>query len=200
MIPPGSVRPYSPVPFAIQIVGFKNSGKTTLIAALIPHLKRKGFTVGTIKHDAHDFFMDKPGTDTWKHQEAGADATAISSARRSAILRNHPESLTSLLAYMHDTDIVLIEGFKQETYPKLVLIRRPEDANGLRELQEIAAAVIWPEAKCLFPARAGDAAPCGVLEAGGFSADTPVFGIDDIGSISGCVQSLLARWREQRRT
>ncbi|WP_274649164.1 molybdopterin-guanine dinucleotide biosynthesis protein B [Paenibacillus humicola] len=141
MIPPTPRRPV-----VLQIAGYKNSGKTTLIAALVRLLKQSGLTVGTVKHDAHDFAIDTPGTDTWRHREAGADITAISSSRSSAIMRGAPESLDGLLAHMRGVDVVLVEGFKLEPYPKLVLIRRPEDAALANELKAVIAAAVWPEA------------------------------------------------------
>jgi molybdopterin-guanine dinucleotide biosynthesis protein B len=92
--------------------------------------------------------MDTPGTDTWKHQAAGADITAISSSSRSAILQSRPQTLHSLLEQMGNIDIVLVEGFKQEDYPKLILIREPADIKLLRELKSPkgSAAILWPEA------------------------------------------------------
>ncbi|WP_219838758.1 molybdopterin-guanine dinucleotide biosynthesis protein B [Paenibacillus sp. R14(2021)] len=132
-------------PFVLQIVGYKNSGKTTLLTKLTKHLKQNGYTVGTIKHDAHDFAMDTPGTDTWKHQEAGANITAISSAYRSALISQGAAELSELLAYMLHIDVVLVEGFKQEAYPKIILIRSPEDA-ALLALSNPLLAVRWPGA------------------------------------------------------
>ena len=122
-------QPSDPLPLVLQIVGYKNSGKTTLIAKLIHRLKQTNCIVGTIKHDAHEFDLDTPGTDTWRHQEAGADITAISSATRSAVISRGPEPLSVLLAHMRHADVVLVEGFKQADYPKLILLRKPEDAE-----------------------------------------------------------------------
>ncbi|MDF2834525.1 MAG: molybdopterin-guanine dinucleotide biosynthesis protein B-like protein, partial [Paenibacillus sp.] len=59
-------------PAVIQVVGYKNTGKTTIVCQLTSLLKEAGYKVGTIKHDAHEFRMDHPGTDTWKHQQSGA--------------------------------------------------------------------------------------------------------------------------------
>ncbi|CAH1223538.1 Molybdopterin-guanine dinucleotide biosynthesis adapter protein [Paenibacillus plantiphilus] len=130
-------------PFILQIVGYKNSGKTTLVTELIRRFKGDGCTVGTAKHDAHSFTIDTPGTDTWKHGEAGADITAISSSTNSAVLLSSSASLTELLAYMHNVDIVLVEGFKPEPYPKLVLLRSLADIPLLHELANPIAAIVW---------------------------------------------------------
>ncbi|MFC5652745.1 molybdopterin-guanine dinucleotide biosynthesis protein B [Paenibacillus solisilvae] len=133
-------------PVILQIVGYKNSGKTTLITELIRHLKQANITIGTVKHDAHQFQMDYPGTDTWKHQEAGADVTAISSSTRSAILRSSPQPLSALIEQMKEVTIVLVEGFKQEPYPKLVLLRTSEDFELLHTVSNPIAAILWPQA------------------------------------------------------
>ncbi|SDW48960.1 molybdopterin-guanine dinucleotide biosynthesis protein B [Paenibacillus sp. CF384] len=143
-----SDTPSRSVPFVLQVVGYKNSGKTTMITALTKLFKQAGCTVGTAKHDAHDFTMDTPGTDTWRHQESGADITAISSSSRSAVISARPEPLSALLTHMQHVDIVLVEGFKQEHYPKLILLRSPEDESLLSLTNPIMTAV-WPQAKAL---------------------------------------------------
>ena len=63
-------------PFIFAISGYKNSGKTTLITKLIPELKQRGYRVAVIKHDGHDFEADVPGTDSYRHQKAGAACPA----------------------------------------------------------------------------------------------------------------------------
>ncbi|QYR20710.1 molybdopterin-guanine dinucleotide biosynthesis protein B [Paenibacillus sp. sptzw28] len=182
--------------FVLQVVGYKNSGKTTLITSLIQRFKRAGYTVGTVKHDAHDFTMDTPGTDTWKHQAAGADITAISSSNRSAILRSRPESLHSLLEQMGNADIVLVEGFKQEAYPKLILIREPADIKLLRELTSPngSAAILWPEANTALNATSINPTIKGedsLLAADPFPStlDIPHFDISELDSIYAFIHS-----------
>ncbi|WP_020617794.1 molybdopterin-guanine dinucleotide biosynthesis protein B [Paenibacillus daejeonensis] len=121
-------------PHIFQIVGFKNAGKTTLLCKLIGRLKASGKLVGTIKHDGHDFVMDHPGTDTWQHQQAGADAVAITSAHQTAWIRKQATPLEDLIEGMSDMDVILVEGFKTADYPKLVLLRSPEDQVLLSQL------------------------------------------------------------------
>ncbi|WP_337102731.1 molybdopterin-guanine dinucleotide biosynthesis protein B [Paenibacillus sp. YIM B09110] len=129
----------------IQIVGYKNTGKTTMVCRLTELFKQAGYVVGTIKHDAHHFQMDTPGTDTWKHQQAGADITAITSPEGTAILKSHSEPLEQLIAQMPEAGVILIEGFKLASYPKLVLLRTLEDLP-LLELTSIIGIAAWPEA------------------------------------------------------
>ncbi|XEC95600.1 molybdopterin-guanine dinucleotide biosynthesis protein B [Paenibacillus tarimensis] len=128
----------------LQIVGFKNTGKTTLICKLIERMKSDGMKVGVIKHDAHDFQMDYPGTDTWKHQSAGADSVAITSPHRTAWLSAAPMPLEQLIRRMDAMDVVLVEGFKHEPYPKLIMIKEPADLELLEALHHPIAAVLWP--------------------------------------------------------
>ncbi|BBH24716.1 hypothetical protein Back11_60610 [Paenibacillus baekrokdamisoli] len=150
-----------PHPIVLQLVGYKNSGKTTLIIDLIRRLKQDGYSVGTAKHDAHHYQMDYPGTDSWKHQEAGADVTAITSANQSTILRSFSESLPALLKQMNEVHIVLVEGFKQESYPKLILIRSEEDFTLLEVVSNPIAVIVWPQAWAAWHTanKAGDSYP-----------------------------------------
>lgn len=142
-------------PVVCQIVGYKNSGKTALVCALIPFLQQEGKRVAVIKHDGHDYDMDHPGTDTWKHRQAGAMAVAITSAARTSVIEERGSSLQELIAGFSGYDYVLVEGFKQEAYPKIVLIRRQEDLELLQQTRNIAAIAAWGQ---MIP-KAGAAAP-----------------------------------------
>ena len=110
------------------IVGRSGSGKTTLLSDLIPVLTARGFSVSTIKHTHHDFDMDQPGKDSYRHREAGAREVLLSSAKRWALLHEldgAPEpDMEELLGRMSRVDIVLVEGFKSHAYPK-VEVHRP---------------------------------------------------------------------------
>lgn len=133
-------------PLIIQFVGYKHTGKTTWVCRLTELFKQAGYRVGTVKHDAHDFHMDQPGTDTWRHQTSGADITAISSSSRTAILKQGGESLEQLIAAIqYDVDLILIEGFKNACYPKIILARESAHLSLLEELNSPIALVIWPK-------------------------------------------------------
>lgn len=110
------------------IAGWKNSGKTGLAVRLVTELVARGYRVSTIKHAHHDFDIDKPGADSWRHREAGAHEVAIVSGTRYAImheLRGAPEpALDEILARLAPSDIVLIEGYKREPVPKIEARRR----------------------------------------------------------------------------
>jgi molybdopterin-guanine dinucleotide biosynthesis protein B len=109
------------------LAGWSGSGKTTLLAALIPELVGRGVTVSTIKHAHHEFDIDQPGKDSWRHRQAGAREVMVASSRRFALmheLRDAPEpSLDELVARMAPVDLLLVEGFKRDPHPKLEVHR-----------------------------------------------------------------------------
>src|SRR5664280_1982686 len=112
----------------IGLAGWSGSGKTTLITKLIPCLLARGISVSTLKHAHHGFDLDKPGKDSFMHRAAGATEVIISSAKRWAILHElraeEPEwDLGGLVAKMSPVDLVLVEGFKRDAYPKLEIHR-----------------------------------------------------------------------------
>jgi molybdopterin-guanine dinucleotide biosynthesis adapter protein len=115
----------------IGLAGWSGSGKTTLITKLIPCLLARGLRVSTLKHAHHGFDLDKPGKDSFVHRVAGATEVIISSAKRWAILhelRDEPEwDMADLVAKMSPVDLVLVEGFKRDDFPKLEIHRA---ANG----------------------------------------------------------------------
>jgi molybdopterin-guanine dinucleotide biosynthesis protein MobB len=118
----------------IGLAGWSGSGKTTLITKLIPSLLARGLRVSTLKHAHHGFDLDKPGKDSFVHRVAGATEVIISSAKRWAILhelREEPEwDLADLVAKMSPVDLVLVEGFKRDAFPKLE-IHRAENGKPL---------------------------------------------------------------------
>lgn len=113
------------MPPLVAIVGNSDTGKTTLIEKLIPELKQKGYTVGTVKHTHHGFKMDQQGKDTWRHQAAGADTVVAISPERIAFVKASPlDSLEAALPYLDDRDIVLAEGFKGGDCAKIEIFRK----------------------------------------------------------------------------
>src|SRR5579875_1145160 len=115
----------------IGLAGWSGSGKTTLVTKLIPRLIARGVRVSTLKHAHHGFDLDQPGKDSFMHRAAGATEVIVSSARRFAILhelREEPEwDLGALVAKMSPVDLVLVEGFKRDAFPKIEIHRA---ANG----------------------------------------------------------------------
>lgn len=108
-------------PFVFVIGGYKNSGKTTLITKLIPKLKERGCRVAVIKHDGHDFETDIPGTDSYRHQKAGAYGTAVFSSNRFLITKEYKGiDEKQLMKAFPEADIILVEGLKNSSYPKYI--------------------------------------------------------------------------------
>jgi molybdopterin-guanine dinucleotide biosynthesis protein B len=125
----------------LAFVGFSGSGKTTLVNQVVMQLKHKGYRVGVLKHDAHDFQMDVEGKDTYKYAEAGADLIAISSAAKLNILEKlqKPLELEEILQRIDGIDLILIEGYKQANVPKILIARTLEQIALYSQLDRIIA-------------------------------------------------------------
>ena len=152
----------------IGLAGWSGSGKTTLIKKLIPRLLARGIAVSTLKHAHHGFDLDQPGKDSFFHRTAGATEVIISSAKRWAILhelREQPEwDLAALIGKMSPVDLVLVEGFKRDAFPKLEIHRI---ANG--------KPLIHPEDPHIVAVASDSALP---------QAKVPVIDLDDIEAIA----------------
>jgi molybdopterin-guanine dinucleotide biosynthesis protein B len=115
----------------IAITGYSGSGKTTLIEKVIPCLVLEGYRVSLIKHAHHEFDIDQPGKDSWRHRHAGATEVMVSSSHRWAImheLRGVPEpSLEDQLKRLSPCDVVIVEGWKFHAIPKIEVHRKLSD-------------------------------------------------------------------------
>lgn len=113
----------------IGFAGWSGSGKTTLVEQLVGLLEARGVAVSLIKHAHHEFEIDYPGKDSYRHRHAGCREVLVTSAKRWAVmheLRGRDElSLTEALGQLSPCDLVLVEGFKREPIPKIE-IYRPE--------------------------------------------------------------------------
>ena len=109
------------------LAGWSGSGKTTLLTRLLPALIGRGLRVSTVKHAHHEFDVDQPGKDSWRHRKEGATEVMVASSQRWALMHEHrgaPEpKLDTLLRQMTPVDLVLVEGFKGEDFPKLEVYR-----------------------------------------------------------------------------
>lgn len=112
----------------IGIAGFSGSGKTTLIEKVVPVLVREGLRVSLIKHAHHEFDVDQPGKDSYRHRHAGCAEVLVSSSKRWVVmheLRGAEEpSLQDQLKRLSPCDLVLVEGYKSEPIPKIEVHRR----------------------------------------------------------------------------
>jgi len=111
----------------ICVSGLKNSGKTALIEALIPLLAAKGVRTAVIKHHGHGFgseIPDKPGSDTYRFLKSGAYGTVIYDDLTYALVKRKTVSAEGLTALFPDADLIIIEGVKDEKYPRVVMLRK----------------------------------------------------------------------------
>jgi len=105
------------------VIGWKNSGKTGLMERLIAECRARGLSVSSIKHAHHAFDIDQPGKDSFRHRQAGAGEVLLASRHRWVLMHeNDPETeppLAELLARLSPVDLVLVEGYKRDTHPKI---------------------------------------------------------------------------------
>ena len=125
----------------VSIIGISNSGKTTLIEKLIRELVSRKYRLATIKHTAEEATLDTPGKDTWRHLQAGSQATAIGSDTRIVLIKpvaseTTMDEMTRLLG--EDYDIILTEGFKQGNAPKIE-VHRKEAGPPLKDIKKLVA-------------------------------------------------------------
>jgi len=125
----------------VSIVGESKSGKTALIEGLISELKSRGYRVATVKHASRGFTLDKPGKDSWRHIHAGSEATAVGSSDQIVVIKpvKHDPSLDESARLLGDEyDIVLAEGFKQSSAPKIE-VHRKEAGRPLSSVKKLIA-------------------------------------------------------------
>ncbi len=137
--PDGSTQPP-----AVSIVAKSNTGKTTLLEALLPILKSRGLQVGVLKHHSHQSSFDVPGKDTYRLAEAGADIVVGASPVQVAVFRreNGSGDLDAVLgSHFAGMDLVLIEGYKRGPYPKIEVHRAARSRDLICGLDELLAVV-----------------------------------------------------------
>ena len=110
-------------PLVVAVSGVKNSGKTALIEAMLPHLTAAGLRVAVIKHDGHTFQPDPPNTDTGRYLQAGALGAAIYDGETTKVIWRQTPDLPGLLELFPQADLILLEGGKHSPWPKLELVR-----------------------------------------------------------------------------
>ena len=121
--------------------GYSGVGKTTLIEKLVENLKAKDFRVAVVKHDGHDFDIDRPGKDSWRFTRAGADISLITSGGRTALAERRPSSLPQALSLIRDVDLVLVEGWKHGDFPQIGLCRKATEKDFPRSVEDYVAVV-----------------------------------------------------------
>lgn len=166
-------------PNIISIAGRSGSGKTTFLEKLIPQLRERGYQIGVIKHAHCGVEMDKKGKDSWRHKRAGAAATLVISPGILALVKDYEtvdsdstesESATieRIKHYLSDMDLIIVEGFKYATLPKLEIFRTGagHDAPLFLEDQNLAAFITDSD----------------------YKTDLPIFGLDDAESVADFIE------------
>ena len=157
----------------IGLAGWSGSGKTTLVTKVIPALTARGLKVATVKHAHHEFDLDQPGKDSWLHRQAGASEVAVVSSRRWAIvheLGDEPEPpLLEILEKLSPVDLVIVEGFKRHSHPKLEVYRA-----------SVGKPLLHPDDDCVVAVATDAPLP---------QASVPVVMLDDIEGIANVLQA-----------
>lgn len=117
----------------VGFAGYSGSGKTTLVEQVIKALKQQGLRVSVVKHAHHNFDIDQPGKDTFRHRSAGAFEVVVASQQRLALMREFEQpaqlNVHHLIAELYTgVDWVLVEGFKSSDLLKIEIWRAPTDA------------------------------------------------------------------------
>ena len=160
----------------VSVVAKSGTGKTTLLEKLIRNLKGKGYRVGAVKHDAHRFDIDREGKDSWRLTQAGADTMVITSPAKLAMVKQYtaeeePGPADIVDAYFGDVDIVLTEGFKKNSLPKIEVHRRERSES------------------LLCRGEVNDPTLMAVASDEALDLDVPVFDIDDIKELCDFIES-----------
>ncbi len=127
------------------IVGWKNSGKTTLVERLVTEITGRGFSVSTIKHAHHTFDVDHEGKDSFRHRTAGAREVLLASRTRWALMHENRDDteppLSTLLKKLSPVDLVLIEGYKRDSHVKIEA-HRAETKQGLLAMEDATVTAV----------------------------------------------------------
>ncbi|MGN5649276.1 molybdopterin-guanine dinucleotide biosynthesis protein B [Bacillus sp. Brlt_9] len=136
-------------PSILQIVGYQNSGKTTLVEKIVHTLAERKMKVATIKHHGHGGFPEVAQKDSERHRKAGAVVSSVEGAGLLSLSSLREDwSLQDIIRLYEffEVDTILIEGYKKESYPKVVLLRSAEDVELLHKVENIVAVITWHDA------------------------------------------------------
>ena len=154
------------------VIGWKNSGKTSLMERLVTDITARGFSVSTVKHVHHDVDLDQPGKDTFRHRQAGAREVVLASKDRFALMVEHrgPEpDLSAVLARLSPVDLVLVEGYKRDSHRKVEVWRSETGQNMIQPGDPLVRAV--------------------ATDASGVSLSVPVLDLNDTAAVADFILS-----------
>ena len=164
----------------IGLAGYSGSGKTTFLEKLILELKNRGYRIGVIKHTSHPVEFDRPGKDTWRHARAGADVVALASPDNVAVVRKHKSSPgpEDVLPLVTGVDLIIVEGFKKGSWPKIEIIRDEVPERPVIPAEELLAVV-------------GGAAPI---------EGAPLYGLEDAAAVAELIEQQFLKKSSQVST
>lgn len=131
-------------PPVVSLVGRSGVGKTVFLERLIAELKSRGFKIGTIKHHPHEFEIDQPGKDSWRHARAGSDTVVLSSPRKVAVIKHLDQEMdldNIVEAYLDDVELVITEGYKSGPKQKIEVSRRDRGRRLVSPPEDLIAIV-----------------------------------------------------------
>lgn len=167
------------------VIGWKNSGKTTLMTRLVEEFTRRGLTVSALKHAHHTFDIDHPGRDSYRFREAGARQVALVSPKRWAVMHElrdkEKPDLDEVLAHIGPCDLLLVEGYKGGPFPKI-------EARSTRSLTQEPLSVDDPQIVAVASDNGTDA------------GEIPIFDINDIGAIADFIATHLSLTKNEQKT
>jgi molybdopterin-guanine dinucleotide biosynthesis protein MobB len=127
----------------LSFVARSGTGKTTYLEQLIGILKQEGLKIAVLKHDAHQFEIDRPGKDSYRFTQAGADHVILTSRNKTACVIRHEDTvpLHDLISYIGDVDLIITEGYKHENQPKIELLRKGYHETPVSDPKQLIAIV-----------------------------------------------------------
>ena len=144
----------------ISFVGYSGSGKTTFIEKMIRELISRGLSVAVIKHDGHEFDIDKEGKDTFRYRQAGAGFVSIFSKENYAVVSSYNgeksslDKLDELIGQTEGSDVVIVEGCRDSSIPKIGVSRLATGKGLSVDINELAA-LITDDHNLIHPVRFG---------------------------------------------
>lgn len=132
-------------PGIIGVVGWKGSGKTTVVEGIVEFLKSKGFVVGTVKH-AMEISLNEPATDSWRHKKAGASRCVVMAKDSTVLIDSQIHDFDLIVSrYLWMCDFVVVEGFKHLAIPKIVVASQEGTPEGLSNVVALVGGVSDPQ-------------------------------------------------------